>query len=678
MDDIPHAVLSDEFQEWMQGRQLRAAVFVTYQFEPGFFEQEVLPVLLDVPLSHAVAIRLVQLEEALRNVDGEIAVYYDANGLMRDEAGSAKLDVRRIPVQHRNGIFHAKNVFLLVENAEEDEDGYRAQTLLVASLSANLTRSGWWENVEVCHIEEIGEGEKTRLKDDVASFLEFLRNKTSAHTEHTGIREILAFLRRVDTRLQKSSAGQLHTHFYRGPESVPDFLDQVAGSVIRGAYLEVISPFFDDADSSAPLEALIERFAPKEVRVFLPRSVTGEAACRPTLYKAVRNLPAVAWGRLPKDLVRLGKEVDAGERRVHAKVYRFFTQNPKREVCFVGSVNLTSAAHQAGGNVETGFLVDRTPPRRPDFWMSLDGRVPTEFQVRKEDEASAASGGTRLNLRYHWDLNKAEGFWDAPNVSPALVVAARGIEVFQIPGLVSRNWTDFGEEVARKVCSLLTETSLFEVSGESPEPGILLVQEEGMAQKPSILTTLSVSDILRYWALLTVEQRVAFLEARAPEILMHGAGADLVTRVRVLADSETLFDRFAGVFHAFGCLERDIRAALDAGRDKDVEYRLFGKKYDSLGSLLDRIGTPRDNTDDIEQYVIVLCASQLCRELARDYADAWARYATQVTQLDARFIPLAVIRDRLVAANAGDFEQFLTWFDQRFLRRARPAEIAPT
>jgi hypothetical protein len=670
-------VLSDEFQDRMQGRRLRAAVFITYQFEPAFFEQEVLPVLLDVPLSHAVAIRLVQLEDALRAVDGEIAVYYDANGLMRDESGSAKLDVRRIPVQHRNGIFHAKNVFLLVENSEVGDNGERAQTLLVASLSANLTRAGWWENVEVCHIEEIGEAEKTRLKDDVASFLEFLRNKTAAQTEHRGIREILTFLRRVDPRLQKSSAGQLHTHFYRGPESVPDFLDQVAGSVLRGAYLEVISPFFDDADSSGPLQALIERFAPKEVRVFLPRSKSGVAACRQTLYKAVRSLPTVAWGRLPKDLVRLGKEVDAGERGVHAKVYRFFTQNPKREVCFVGSVNLTSAAHQAGGNVETGFLVDCTPSRRPDFWMSVDGRVPMDFQVRKEDEASAASGGTRLNLRFHWDLNKVEGFWDAPNSSPALVVAARGIEVFQIPGLAPRIWTDFGEQIAGKVSGLLTETSLFEVRGESPEPGILLVQEEGMAHKPSILTTLSVADILRYWALLTVEQRVAFLEAQAPENLMTGAGADLVTRAGVLANGETLFDRFAGVFHAFGCLERDIRAGLDAGRDKDVEYRLFGKKYDSLGSLLDRIGLSGDDTKDVDQYVIVLCARQLCQELKRDYADAWASHAAEVRLLEKRFAALSAIRDRLIASNSADFGQFLGWFDHWFLRRAIPIEPDP-
>jgi hypothetical protein len=677
MEDIPHAVLSDQFQERMQGRRLRAAVFVTYQFEPGFFEQEVLPVLLDVPLSHAVAIRLVQLEEALRSVEGEISVYYDANGLMRGDEGSAKLDVRRVPVQHRHGIFHAKNVFLLVEAEEEDEEGHRPQTLIVASLSANLTRSGWWENVEGCHIEEIGEGEKTRLKDDLASFLEFLRNKTEAQTKHLGVRELLAFLRRVDSRMQKSSSGQLHTHFYRGTESLPDFLEQVAGSAIRGAYLEIISPYFDDADTSNPLETLIERFQPKEVRVSLPRSIGGEVTCRPTLYEAVRRLPLVAWGRLPKELVRLGKGADAGERRVHAKVYRFFTQSPKREVCFISSANLTRAAHQLGGNVETGFLVDLVPSRRPDFWMKLDGQVPTAFQVRTEDEASAASGGTRLNLRYHWDRNQAEAFWDAPNTSPSLAVKARGIEIVSFSMLSSRTWTVLHERVAESIASLLIETSIFEVHGETPEPGLLLVQEEGMAHKPSILMSLSVADILRYWALLTVEQRAAFLEARMPEVALHGAGADLVAGARIVAEGETLFDRFAGVFHAFGCLERDIRAALDAGRDKDVEYRLFGRKYDSLGSLLDRISTPGDDSKDVDQYVIVLCARQLCREIARDYADAWVSHAAEVKQIEARFTSLSAIRDRLIASNSGDFAQFLSWFDDRFLRRAIPVEPDP-
>jgi hypothetical protein len=51
MAELPRAVLSVHFQERMSGRRLRSAVFLTYQFDPGFFEQEVLPVFLDVSLS---------------------------------------------------------------------------------------------------------------------------------------------------------------------------------------------------------------------------------------------------------------------------------------------------------------------------------------------------------------------------------------------------------------------------------------------------------------------------------------------------------------------------------------------------------------------------------------------------------------------------------------------------
>jgi len=675
MGEVPyqHAVLSEHFQERMKARRLRSAVFLTYQLDPAFFEQEILPVFLDVPLSHAAVIRLVQLEDALRGLRGEVAVYYDANGLVPGDAGSAKLDIRRIPVQHRTGVFHAKNAFLLVEAEEADEDGHYVQALIVASLSANLTRAGWWENLEACQVEEIGEGEKTRLKNDLASFLDGLRRKASADGEHRALREILAFLRRVSPRLQKSSGGHLHTHFFAGTQSLPDFLAQTAGDLLRGTYLEVISPFFDDALSCQPLETLIERFRPKKVRVFLPRSAGGEGLCRPEFYEAVRALPGVGWGRLPKGSLRLGPSDDAGERFVHAKVYRFFTQSPKRELCFVGSANLTTAAHQTGGNVETGFLVDFVPPRQPDFWLIADDRPPAEFLASTEDQDAATSGGTHLNLRYHWDRAVAEAFWDAPGGSRDLLVKARGVEVGVIPPLPPRVWTPLAAEIAQRIADHLVETSLFEVYGGNEGPAFLLVQEEGMSHKPSLLLQLSVADILRYWSLLTPEQRAAFVEARAPEVALTGQGADLVTRPHVLLEADTLFDRFAGIFHGFGCLERTVRAALDAKREKETDYRLFGKKYDSLTSLLNRAASPGESCDEIEAYVIVGCAHQLCQEIASGYPDYWSSHEAPVKELTSLVNGHAVaIRKKLIDESPPGFERFLDWFDPRFRRRAEP------
>lgn len=677
MTDIPHAVLSDYFRDVIKGRNLHSAVFLTYKYDSGFFEKEILPIFLDIPLSHVEVIRLAQLEEALSTIPGQVAVYYDANGLVSSDAGSAKLDIRRIPVQHNTGIFHPKNVFLLVDSEDIDEQGNRPQTLIVVSLSANLTRSGWWENVEVCYAEEIEEGDKTRIKDDIIDFLEGLRRKTSAEKEHVALRHIATFLKKsTEQHLMKSQAGQLHNHFYGGGRSVADFLDETAGKFIKGAYLEIISPYYDDAYECEPLKTLIDRFQPKEVRICIPYSLSGEVSCHKKLFESVSKLPGVRWGRLGKDLLQRGKSENAGERFVHAKLYRFFTQSPKREIYFVGSVNMTSAAHDVKGNVETGVLVDLVPERRPYFWLSCDEIVPTQFKVSTEDDESADYCGTKLNLRYLWDQNCAQAFWDAPGKSPALRIEARGILMGRLVDLPSREWVNLAPEMIQRIGQMLSEISLFDVYEENKNPSLLLVQEEGMSHKPSLLLRLSVTDILRYWSFLTADQRAAFIEARAPELAFTGQGADLVTKAKIALDESTIFDRFAGYFHAFGCLERAVKAALDENRDREANYRLFGKKYDSLGTLLDRIVSAERSEDDIENYVIILCAQQMCRELKRLYPDYWGAHDFDVIALNARFKNMESIRERLLEKNPKNFIDFLEWFEFWFLKRAESVEEA--
>lgn len=680
MADIPRAVLSEQFQARMSGRRLRSALFLTFQFEPGFFEQEVLPAFLDIPLSHAKPIRLMQLEDALRALPGHVAVYYDSNGLV-EGSGSAKLDVRRVPVRHGTGIAHAKNVLLLVETEEPDETGHRPQALVVASLSANLTRSGWWENVEACHTEEVVGGEKTSLKDDLVALLKRLR-KARSDVPHEALDEVLAFLKSAEQRGQKSANGQLYTHLYRGDEPLADFLSRVAGGSISRLNLEVISPFFDDADECEPLKTLIDQFRPKQVRVYLPLARTGEVSCREGLFESVRALPNVVWGKLPKDILRMGKGDDVKERFVHAKVYRFFGASPKREIVFVGSANLTSAAHSAGGNWETGFLVDRPPARRPEFWLEpLEAdHSPNGFRVECEDEAAATARGTPLNLRYHWNEARAEVFWDAQGPSPLLQLSARGVDVGTLSELPSRVWTPLDDEVTKRVGTVLTETSLLEVR-TGGAIAWLLVQEEGMSHKPSLLLQLSAADILRYWALLTADQRAAFLEARAMNGSLAAAlgdeGAELLAKAKIALEQDTVFDRFAGFFHAFGCLERTVRESLAAGKEKEANYRLFGKKYDSLGSLLDRVTADGASGDGVDDYVLLMCARQLCNEIGRAFPDYWKKNKAAARELEARCdASLKAVRQRLTEQNpANDFATFLDWFDRWFLRRAAPVEV---
>ncbi len=676
MAEIPKAILSEHFQERMNGRRLVSAVFTTFRFDPAFFEQEVLPVFLDIPLSHAPEIKLAQLEDVLKTLRGSIAVYYDENGLVA-EARAAKLDIKRIAVRHRQAIFHPKNVFALVENQEADEEGHKARAVLTSCMSANLTQAGWWENVEVCHVEEIREGDFTRTAVDIIRFLDALERRIgekAGAAGHQALRDIRSFLRATEQRTNRSGDGRLHTHFFAGLSSVGDFLEEAAGASLQTLNLEVISPYFDEGPTSPPLADLIRRFNPREVRVFLPRSDKGEALCDQRLYEWVRDQPGVAWSELPKDLLRRGKGEDVRPRTVHAKVYRFFSGQPKTEFLFIGSANLTNAAHQNGGNAETGFLVELEPMRRPEWWTTVDGKRAASFDPRKEDEGNAASGGTRLSLRYFWDKEAAEAFWDDDASSPRLRVESQGSLLFDLEPVPGRIWTPLVPDCAAALKRILASTSLLSVTPEGRQPGLLLVQEEGMSHRPSLVLDLTPAQILKYWALLTAEQRAAFVEAHAPEIASTSEGAALLARYAPLSGHDTLFDRFAGIFHAFGCLERSVRAALQEENEKEATYRLFGQKCDSLGSLLTRIekDAADGKGDAVEHYVIVLCARQLIQELKRDFREYWGEHARDHGHLVEQVERLGEIRSRLIGRNPDEMPRFLDWFDGWFLKKAVP------
>ena len=73
---------------------MRSAVFTTFNFDPGFFELQVLPLLFSQSFSQVDKVRLLQLEDALRDVD-HLAVYYDRGALSQD-AEPARLDYRRV------------------------------------------------------------------------------------------------------------------------------------------------------------------------------------------------------------------------------------------------------------------------------------------------------------------------------------------------------------------------------------------------------------------------------------------------------------------------------------------------------------------------------------------------------------------------------------------------------
>lgn len=671
---ISTAILSDELHKAIGGRRVRVAVFTTFAFEPGFFEEEILPVLFDQSFSHVSKIRLVQLEEALRAMDG-IAVYYDRQALVTGNS-SASLDVRRISMSRGTGFFHPKVILLLVEAKDESEPN----ALIVALMSANLTRAGWWENVECAYIHEVAEGSRCSFRQDLLELMRWIRRDERTGELHSALDAIRSFVRyRIEDETFKSAQGTRHPRLFTGEQSVASFLADALRLSPHTYNLEIVSPYFDHTNDASTLKDLIETISPKETRIFLPRSDDGTALCRKHYFEAVESLPGVRWGNLPRNIMQRGKNADDKqlERFVHAKVYRIWSRAEGREYFFVGSVNLTRAAHSkaSAGNLEAAVLLDLGPDRTPSFWLEAIDNLPSIFRVEENEEASQEVLPPPLSIRHLWHENRTEYFWEheGGNSPRYATVSSAGSDIHLIEPVIFGEWTALPDEVSNKLSVLLHSTSFLEVSVEDRAAGTILIREEGMAHKPSILLSLTAEEILKYWSLLSPEQREAFLSDKAYALLVKEG---LVTpRDDTLITQYSLFDRFAGIYHAFSRLDEHVSKAIEDGRSIEAVYRLFGRKYDSLPSLVERV-LEEDKSDLVNRYVTLLTAKQLLGRLKRKYPEFFEERKKEEAGLRAALCHVEQLREQFDFASREEMDQFFHWFERMFFQEVQPRATA--
>jgi hypothetical protein len=648
-------------EEAIAGRAVKAAVFTTFRFEPAFFEQEVVPALFDRPYHHVPALRLLQLEQALRSISGRVAVYYDQRALAEGDRGSAALDVRRIPCRlPGRRYFHPKNLLILVE-------GSLGPALVVATGSANLTRAGWWENVEAVSFDELPAGGHSRMRDGLLAFLDHLRRLTARIGEHGALDDVRTFLRAVAQTKQRSSRGRLHPHVLsngrRGAQNLVDFMDETAGGVITGSNLEVISPYLDDADTLEPLAKIVLRFRPREVCVLLPEE-NGLVPYREALYEYVKS-QGWSWGRLPEDLVS-GGDGRAMSRRVHAKVYRFFTAD--REIVVVGSANLTTAGHGQMGNIETVVLRETSPSGVS--WLSPIDDVPS-FGGSAEEAEDVDDDAHPLVIRYDWTTRTLEALWEGNDVSPDLRMLAHGVDLFGIDALPTDRWCRLKSVDLDRFEEHLRSSSLLTAVTSGGISGVILVLETGMAHRPSLLLELTTAEILQYWALLSADQRAAYIAEKGERLVEIDGGENLVAPVPdPPARPMSMFDRFAGIFHGFASLERAVVEALEDGRDPEAVFLVFGAKPDSLPLLVDRTAKHRSPETLTDDYLLLLCAEQLVRRLRQDWPDFWSS-DPGAGRLQEALASRDALRTELVARNGDEIAPFLDWYERQFLKVPR-------
>lgn len=282
------------------------------------------------------------------------------------------------------------------------------------------------------------------------------------------------------------------------------------------------------------------------------------------------------------------------------------------------------------------------------------------FDPEKEGELEALTP-YHVVLRFDWHTRELSYFWESKAPVPQRAEVISGVPRFVIDPIVANAWTPIAG-VGETMSSLLATSSFVDVCADGITFSVL-IREEGMERKPAPFFVLTLEEILRSWSLLTQEQRQALLEDKASTMNIADQHA---LRAREQPRTGSMFDRFAGIFHAFIQLERHVSSALDATppREKEATYRLLGEQYDSLPTLLRSVreGTEIDN---VQRYLMLLCALQLLRKVKQHYPEF--KRSELMQSIKGLHSDIAAAERSFTFSTVSERRTFFAWFKKMFL-----------
>lgn len=675
--------ISDGFREQI-GKQERvvAAVFTTYRFEPEFFEQEVIPLMLDQGLAFSSdqRIKSIQVREALSTAELPLEVFYDLGLFHQQATTSPSMEYLHHGIHGERRTFHAKLVFLLLEDTETG-----VQSLRVGAGSANLTFAGWWENIECQHWEHVVSGRVSRpflnqLRREVA-WLASRRSGVPNDPRHA-LPRIDAFL----TSCRGSNDAALVSYYGLGSLSLgqqrrPAFMRFLRDALSKQSphykrwTLEIISPYFADSPEFDGHEHFFNDLGVQQIRIFLPVNDQGEALCNKEYYDRITQTDRIQWAVWSPEISRrLGLQTPVN-RTTHAKIYHFY--NGMQSWVFIGSVNFTHRATTE--NQEAGFLV-RLPVQitflsplntEPDKWCVEDELPGTG------EESSENATPPDLILNYDWKRQRLTASLGAQQLESMVM-----FNILSTEGEVCVAGIRVGDKTVGVQCDvnviegLLKNSGLLQVSGcwlpaEKAFPAFnVMVQQVHWTHKPLDLPLLSPQEIIQIYAGLSQIHRNQIIE-QLKQRQLHDMGLVGESAQSQAHDDlgHQFFAEYAELFHAFRNLRRRLDEAKESGRDGQVDYYLSGCGMDALPTLLNSLEDDR-RLDHATIYLTLLCLIEIYKQpehhdrpRVRDYhQECWNRLRAIETSGQMR----------LISDDAGRTRQFFDWYREQFFRNYRP------
>ena len=323
--------LTEYFTKEIGSRKVTHALFTTYNFEPDFFETEIIPLLFGEEryYSNHPTIKRFQVKQELDKSKINIELFYDKNIFNSDE--TPQMEYIHQSVNHLNGAFHPKIIYILMENS-----------LLLYSGSHNLTKAGWWDNIETGNYILIDKkhGVNQITYENIKKSLKYLKQHQSFKSiENSTIVAIEEFLK-TDVKIVNNTNISFYFQSNKTDNCKKLFEQQLSSKL---THLEIISPFFPDNDRSD----LHVKVFPKDyyINIFLPKNQQDKAMCKEDYYEFCKS-DNLVWSKFTPEIEKaldIQKDSDGNRpayRKLHAKVFHFY--NKQVSYFLTGSFNLAS------------------------------------------------------------------------------------------------------------------------------------------------------------------------------------------------------------------------------------------------------------------------------------------------------------------------------------------------
>lgn len=477
-------ILKEYLKETIDGVNVKAALFYTFNFEIEFFENYLLPLFLpEVDFTQNTIANSILWRQYHKKLP-PVTVYCDFHSKDIKLAPSLNYEVRSIDIKGINSTFkpcfHPKVSLILLEDGR----------LIVINGSNNLTYSGWAENIEAVSVNEIKNGVDSfprEFKDSIKKFMDLVLEINPQFEKPTKAElELNEFFRQ---RLYMKD--EYHNSFVSSlDKSFWDVLEHIKSENAESSIdeMEIISPYFSIGTSI--LRKLKEITGLNNIKCLIPYQGIDEVGITEELYQKMED-EGIVWSEWKQ------KFSHKGFRFNHSKIYRLKINNSIYTI--IGSFNFTESAFngfQNNGNVETAIVLkdqgENWEPLLVDCDESLKNKLTWSTEIPSEEKLDEH----RSDIPYlSFVLN-----WENSTLTCINHEKHEVLFVFKEIQYSVHSGSEVVIKIEKSLIQDLADNSLIEIKYEDKKY-IYYAIHENIEYKPlsSKLSSLSDTELLKIW-----------------------------------------------------------------------------------------------------------------------------------------------------------------------------------